>query len=89
MLCILLNLWMLSRATLTKVIGNGARPGLNKGRHGLGDVVSQHVRTPPDVPLEVANSITLVAHLKLRGTILNSGQVTEGVPDSGGPVWAL
>ena len=52
----------------------------------------------------MTDSITLVTHLKLRSTILDPGlvvslsnlrtgtkpgQVTEGVPDSGGPVRAL
>ena len=84
---------------------NDDKPGLNKSRHGLGDVVTEHIGAPPDVPLEVADGVTLVTHLKLRSAILDPGlfcfdksnlstgtipgQVTEGVPDSGGPVRAL
>ena len=37
-------------------------PSLNKSRHGLGDVVAQHIGAFPDVPLEVADGFTLVAH---------------------------
>ena len=52
---------------------NGHKPGLNESRHGLGDVVTEHIRASPDVPLEVADGVTLVAHLNLRRTILNPG----------------
>ena len=52
---------------------NDDKPGLNKSRHGLGDVVTEHIGASPDVPLEVADGVTLVAHLKLRSAILDPG----------------
>ena len=52
---------------------NGNKPGLNKSRHRLGDVVTEHVGASPDVSLEVADVVTLVAHLQLRRAILDPG----------------
>ena len=50
---------------------NDDKPGLNKSRHGLGDVITEHIGASPDVPLEVADGVTLVTHLKLRSAILD------------------
>ena len=54
---------------------NDDKPGLNKSRHGLGDVITEHIGAPPDVPLEVADGVTLVTHLKLRSAILDPGLI--------------
>ena len=52
---------------------NDVKPGLNKSRHGLGDVITEHIGASPDVPLEVTDGVALVAHLNLRCTVLDSG----------------